>query len=591
MDAKRWQKIKSVFDSALDIDPAKRSAYVSEACVDDPRLLAEVHKLLISFENAESFIEEPAASEFASLIIESKTLKTGQRFAHYEILRQIGAGGMGEVYLAKDEKLDRKVAIKLLNEEFSRHESNVQRFIQEAKAASSLNHPNILVIHEINVGDDANYIVSEFVEGKTLRKVIRTSNLKPSEMLDIAIQIAGALAAAHGANIVHRDIKPENIVVRPDGYVKVLDFGLAKLMQQNAVGLEDATAKQNQTAKGLIMGTVNYMSPEQAKGERVDPRTDIFSLGVVIYELIAGQTPFQGSSMSETFANLINAEPQPLSRYASNVQEELQRIVSKTLRKKKDERYQTIQDLHSDLKTLRENLEFDERLERSQSPTDKNATAILPATTGNVNDRTVETSNNTTGQAKRLKPVWALAFVALLIAAVSAGYYLLAVRKTGSEGKKSLAVLPFVNATQDPNAEYLSDGITESIINNLSQLASLRVMPRNSAFRFKNDQTDAKKIALQLGVETLVTGEIKQLGDKLIINVRLIDAKDGSQIWGNQYVRPATDILVAQNEIAQAVVQNLRLKLTAKPSFSTSDIQKMPRRGSYIKEGGSMFSN
>ena len=563
MDAKRWQKIKSVFDSALDIDPAKRSAYVSEACVDDPRLLAEVHKLLISFENAESFIEEPAASEFASLIIESKTLKTGQRFAHYEILRQIGAGGMGEVYLAKDEKLDRKVAIKLLNEEFSRHESNVQRFIQEAKAASSLNHPNILVIHEINVGDDANYIVSEFVEGKTLRKVIRTSNLKPSEMLDIAIQIAGALAAAHGANIVHRDIKPENIVVRPDGYVKVLDFGLAKLMQQNAVGLEDATAKQNQTAKGLIMGTVNYMSPEQAKGERVDPRTDIFSLGVVIYELIAGQTPFQGSSMSETFANLINAEPQPLSRYASNVQEELQRIVSKTLRKKKDERYQTIQDLHSDLKTLRENLEFDERLERSQSPTDKNATAILPATTGNVNDRTVETSNNTTGQAKRLKPVWALAFVALLIAAVSAGYYLLAVRKTGSEGKKSLAVLPFVNATQDPNAEYLSDGITESIINNLSQLASLRVMPRNSAFRFKNDQTDAKKIALQLGVETLVTGEIKQLGDKLIINVRLIDAKDGSQIWGNQYVRPATDILVAQNEIAQAVVQNLRLKLTA----------------------------
>ncbi len=572
MDATRWQKIKSVFDAALDIDPAKRSAYVSAACVDDPGLLAEVNTLLNSFENAESFIEEPAASEFASLIIESKTLKTGQRFAHYEILRQIGAGGMGEVYLARDEKLDRMVAIKILNEEFSGQELNVQRFVREAKAASSLNHPNILVIHAINVGDDANYIVSEFVEGKTLREVIKTSNLKTSEVLDIAIQIAGALAAAHGASIVHRDIKPENVVVRPDGYVKVLDFGLAKLIQQNAVGLEDATAKQNQTANGLIMGTVNYMSPEQAKGERVDHRTDIFSLGVVIYELIAGQTPFQSSSMSETFANLINVEPQPLSRYASNVQDELQRIVSKTLRKKRDERYQTIKDLHTDLKTLRENLEFDERLERSQSPTDKSATVILPATADNVNVLTGETSGKTIRQAKRLRSISTVVFAGLLIAAVSAGYYLFSARKTGSEGKKSLAVLPFVNATEDPNAEYLSDGITESIINNLSQLASLRVMPRNSAFRFKKDQTDAKNIALQLGVETLVTGDIKQLGDKLIINARLIDAKDGSQIWGNQYVRPTTDILAAQSEIAQAVVQNLRLKLT------TSETQLLNKR-------------
>ena len=563
MNAKRWQTIKSVFDAALELDPAKRSVYVADACVDDPELLAEVNKLLNSFENAESFIEEPAASEFASLIIESKTLKTGQRFAHYEILRLIGAGGMGEVYLATDEKLDRVVAIKLLNEEFSRHESHVQRFIQEAKAASSLNHPNILVIHEINVGDDANYIVSEFVEGKTLRDVIRTSNLKPSEMLDIAIQISGALAAAHGANIVHRDIKPENVVVRPDGYVKVLDFGLAKLIQQNAVGLEEATAKQNQTAKGLIMGTVNYMSPEQAKGEKVDQRTDIFSLGAVIYELIAGRTPFQGNSMSETFANLIKIDPQPLSRYASNVQDELQRIVSKTLRKNKDDRYQTMKGLLADLKALREDLHFDERLERSHSSDDKNATAILPATTGNVSNRTGETSNNTARRANRVNSISALVVVALLIAAVSTGYYLLSVRKTGSEGKKSLAVLPFVNATQDPNAEHLSDGITESIINNLSQLASLRVMPRNSAFRFKRDQADVKNIASQLGVEALVTGDIKQLGDKLVINVRLIDAKDESQIWGNQYVRPTTDILTAQSEIAQAVVQNLRLKLTA----------------------------
>ena len=565
MTPERWKKIKGVFDAALEIEPSKRIKFLDNACVNDAKLRGEVQNLLDSFEQAESFIEHPAAGEVASLILEPKqSLKEGQHFAHYKILRQIGVGGMGEVYLAKDEKLDRRVAIKLLNEQFNRDKSNLERFIREAKAASGLNHPNILVIHEIGEEDGLRYIVSEFIEGKTLREIAEDSSMKMSELLDTATQIVSAMTAAHGARIVHRDLKPENIMIRPDGYVKILDFGLAKLVEHKVVGLEEATEKQNQTARGVILGTVNYMSPEQAKGEMVDERTDIFSFGVLFYEMIAGRTPFAGDSMSESFANLINKEPQPLSRFSTNVPDELQRISAKTLRKNKDERYQTMKDLLTDLRDLRENLAFDERLEKSNSPNAELVTGVLQTATGDVNNETASTDHKFTGQIKRNRSLSMLAMAVLLIGAIGVGYYFLFARKASSpaDGRKSLAVLPFVNAGQDANAEYLSDGITESVINNLSQLGGLKVMSRNSAFRFKNNQTDTRSIASQLGVETLVTGDIKQIGDKFFINVRLIDASDDSQIWGNQYVKTSGDIIAAQNEIAQAVVQNLRLKLT-----------------------------
>ena len=246
-------------------------------------------------------METPAVGEMADVSgNRSAQLEIGTSFGHYEIIELIGTGGMGEVYLAKDTKLDRKVAVKILNEKFSRHESNLNRFMREAKAASSLNHPNILVIHEIGESENTHYIVSEYVEGKTLREVFKEKNLELKEVLDISIQTANALSAAHEARLIHRDIKPENIMIRPDGYIKILDFGLAKLIEKKKsfIDLENETAKQNETAKGVIMGTVNYMSPEQAKGGRVDERTDIFSLGVVLYEMLAGKTPFVGDSMA-----------------------------------------------------------------------------------------------------------------------------------------------------------------------------------------------------------------------------------------------------------------------------------------------------
>src|SRR5687768_10297527 len=249
-----WEKAKKIFADAIKLAPELRLQYLNEVCADDSETRREVESLLVSYDEAQSFMETPAANEVADAIESSaKKLENGKLFGHYEIIRQIGAGGMGEVYLAKDTKLDRKVAVKILNEKFAKHESNLNRFIQEAKAASALNHPNILVIHEIGETDSGHYIVSEYIEGKTLRKIINERTLQLAEVLDIGIQVAGALSSAHEAHLVHRDIKPENIMIRPDAVVKILDFGLAKLIKQKTVGFEDETLKQNQTAKGVIM--------------------------------------------------------------------------------------------------------------------------------------------------------------------------------------------------------------------------------------------------------------------------------------------------------------------------------------------------
>src|SRR5687767_9018492 len=337
MSSNSWKKVKEIFNSVLELPNDDRAEFLAKACAGDAGLRQKVENLLSSYDTG--FLESVDRSDNSH----ARHSASGNMIGRYEVISLIGSGGMGDVYLARDKKLDRKVAIKVLNEKYEKQEANIERFIQEAKAASALNHPNILVIHEIGETEGSHFIVSEYVDGKTLRDVLNERTLSVSEALDIAMQVANALAAAHAARIVHRDIKPENIVIRKDGYVKVLDFGLAKLIQTQPsfIGLEDKTIRQNQTADGLILGTVRYMSPEQAKGERVDERTDIFSLGVVIYEMLAGYTPFAAKSMSETFANLINKEPSPLSL---PVTEEVDQIVLKSLRKDRNDRYQTMAD-------------------------------------------------------------------------------------------------------------------------------------------------------------------------------------------------------------------------------------------------------
>jgi serine/threonine protein kinase/Tfp pilus assembly protein PilF len=432
MSEANWQKVRRVFDAALQQEPEERLAYITEACGDDKDLLTEVESLLSSLKS-DAFLEIPAVAHVSEMIVTStKSRPWGTRFGHYELIRQIGVGGTGEVYLAKDQKLDRLVGIKILNEDFSREGTNIERFAREAKAASALNHPNILVIHEVGESEGAHYIVSEFIEGRTLRELAQ-SQMSLKEIVGISIQIANALSAAHDAHLVHRDIKPENVMVRPDGYVKVLDFGLAKLVAQGdkaVIGLDGATG--NQTAKGVILGTVNYMSPEQAKGEPVDQRTDIFSFGVVLYEMLAGRVPFAGGSLSETFANLINAEPQSLSDSVSNVPDELTRIVAKTLRKKTDERYQSMKDVLTDLEDLKLNLTLENRLERSLRLGQLKATASLLATTNNAAEQRARTKGGLSLTVGRHKRVSAFMAVSLIVGVVALGYHFFYSTKTAS---------------------------------------------------------------------------------------------------------------------------------------------------------------
>ncbi len=430
---KDWLQVRKIFDDALRQKPEERARFVKEVCGSNKTLQTEVESLLSSLGSADSFMETPAVAKVADAIeAEQRKIAPGTCFGHYEVIKQIGAGGMGEVYLAQDKKLDRQVAIKILNEKFSGQESNLLRFIKEAKAASALNHPNILTIYEFGEAEDTHFIVSEFVEGNTLRENLRQSKLKLAEILDISIQIAGALSAAHKAHLIHRDIKPENIMIRPDGYVKILDFGLAKLIQpkQPMVGLEAETAQQSETAKGVIMGTVNYMSPEQAKGERVDERTDIFSFGVVIYEMLTSKTPFQGNSVSETFANLINAEPQSLEQVASNVPAELEHIVLKMLRKERDERYSSMNRLSADLKNLQENLKSQGKLEKSPLSENETRTEIMAVDTGETKNLTLRELREQTGDVelastnqglKRKSKYRTLAVVGLILALALAG--------------------------------------------------------------------------------------------------------------------------------------------------------------------------
>jgi serine/threonine protein kinase len=289
---------------------------------------------------------------------------------HYSIINKIGAGGMGEVYLAQDQKLDRKVALKVLPADLSSNEQRMRRFVQEAKAASALNHPNIITIYEIGDQDSRHFIVTELIEGETLRQRMKHQHVRLSDILEFAIQTAGAMAAAHTAGIVHRDIKPENIMVRRDGYIKVLDFGLAKLTQPegSTTDTEAPTKALVDTGAGTVVGTANYMSPEQAKGKRVDGRTDIWSLGAVIYEMVTGHVPFEGETPTEVIGLILNKEPLPLARYDRAAPAELERIVAKALTKDLEERYQTAKDLLVDLKRLKRQLEFDAEIERTVSP-------------------------------------------------------------------------------------------------------------------------------------------------------------------------------------------------------------------------------
>ncbi len=497
----------------------------------------------------------------------SKTL------SHYRIIRKLGAGGMGEVYLAEDTRLDRPVALKLLSKEFTEKEDRLRRFEQEARAASKLNHPNVAHIYEIGDCDGSHFIAMEYIEGRPLDELIRARSLEIADVIRISIEIADALDEAHVKGIIHRDIKPQNIMLTPRGQVKVLDFGLAKISAQEPEASEAATRVK--TSPGVVMGTVNYMSPEQAMGREVDARSDIFSLGVLIYEMLAGRTPFAGESVTEIIDRIAHAQPEAIARFNYAVPQELEVIVKKALRKNRDERYQTARDMLVDLKNLKEEFEFQSKLEQTTPPDTSReprasmiseprvlSTASQPpvSTASLAATSTASSAEYVVNQIKRHKLVVLAALVIIALGVVGLVAYLHA--RNTEVAIESIAVLPFVNQSHDPESEYLSDGLTESIINSLTQLPNLRVIARSSVFRYKGRETDPLAVGHELGVRAVLVGRILQRGDQLTISTELVDVRDNKQLWGEQYERKMSDILNVQRDIAQEISSNLRTRIS-----------------------------
>jgi serine/threonine-protein kinase len=488
-------------------------------------------------------------------------LEKNTTISHYKILSEIGKGGMGEVYLAEDTKLDRKVAIKFLSDEFSKDTDKLNRFVQEAKAASALNQPNIITIYEIGETDDAKYIALEYIEGETLTKRLK-KKLNFNSALDIATQIASALDDAHTAGIVHRDIKPDNVMIRKDGLVKILDFGIAKLTEKSTpeIESEDKTAVQVNTTPGMIIGTANYMSPEQAKGKEVDTRTDVFSFGVVLYEMVTGRLPFEGESPLEIIGSILNKEPKPIDNHA--VPAGVERIISKTLRKDRNERYQTIKDVLIDLKDAKQDLEFQDKLDKTIQPNrDEQNTQMFKATTAAEAQNTTASGTNDSITIKKSSfgKVLVGILAVLLASVIGVGYWYFSV--TGTDEIDSIAVMPFENNSTSTDSEYLSDGLVESLIYRLSQLQNLRVSPTSSIFRYKGKQTDLVKAGNELQVKAVMTGRIAQRGDDLVISVELVDVRNNKTLWGERYNRKMSDLLATQQEIVTAITQKLKLKL------------------------------
>src|SRR5262245_51890314 len=559
MRPERWRQIERLYHAALEREASRRADFLAETCMGDEALRLKVESLLAYEEQAKDFIETPAYVFGAELFAETTDETViGERLGPYRILSPIGAGGMGEVYLAQDTRLGRRVALKLLPARFTTDTDRVRRFAWEARAASALNHPNIITIYDIGNISGAHFIATEFIEGQTLRQRMATGGLTFLTSVELAIQIASALDSAHEAGIIHRDIKPENVMVRPDGLVKVLDFGLAKLTerQTNTIDRQASTDVGTETEAGAVMGTARYMSPEQARGLKVDARTDIFSLGVTLYEMVAGHAPFTGPSACDVIAALLEHEPVPLTRHSPEAPAELERIVSKALRKDREERYQTTNDLLVELKGLKRELEFEARTGRANQPTAPGRRRAIEPAPEPAARRTPNAGSLVRSLVRgmvRHKQGVVAALATLAVALAGIAYLIIA-----SKAIDSIAVLPFASAGADPGAESLADGVPESVADSLSQLPDLKVIPFFSTLRYKGQEKTPQAIGRELGVRAVVTGRIIERGDDVWISVEVVDARNGGLLWGRQYRRKASDIFAAPAEIAQGVSEKLR---------------------------------
>ena len=463
----------------------------------------------------------------------------GRQIGPYKIHSLLGAGGMGEVYLAQDPRLDRIIALKILPAGLASDPARIQRFIREARAASGLKHPNVATIYEIGKSDEFHFIAMEYVEGRTLANKISGRPLPTAEIVDIGIQVADALDEAHRKGITHRDIKPANLMLTPREQVKILDFGLAKVTQPEGqpIGSDISTVMKTET--GVVMGTVQYMSPEQVLGKEVDHRTDIFSLGVVLYEMATGRLPFTGTNSSETMDRVLHGQPEAITRFNYDVPAELERIIRKCLEKDRERRYQSARDLLIDLKNLKR---------------DSDSVAAAVAAESREKWRTVLMSPRTLG----------ISVLAALMAGVAV--YLLLFRDRFSpvlSDIKSVAVLPLENLSGDPAQEYFADGMTEALISNLAQIHALsRVISRTSVMRYKGSGKSLQEIAAELKVDAVIEGTVQRSGGRVRVTARLIPAATDSPSWTGNYERDLSDVLKLQSDVARAVADEIRIQVT-----------------------------
>ncbi|MFY9608740.1 MAG: serine/threonine-protein kinase, partial [Blastocatellia bacterium] len=435
-----------------------------------------------------------------------------ETISHYRIIRELGAGGMGEVYLAEDTRLGRQVALKFLPASFQYDPERRSRLLAEARATSSLRSPHIAAIYDIGEHDGTMFLVMEYVEGELLSAKLKRGPLAIREVINIAAQIADALAEAHALGIVHCDVKSSNLIINERGFAKMLDFGLAKADDSNIQETDNRTKKiGEQTAKGVVVGTLSYMSPEQALGYAIDHRSDVFSLGVVIYEMLSARLPFEGNSSTEVVDKIIHSDPPSISRLNYAVPPEFERITRKCLEKEPDRRYQSMRELLTDLRNLQ---------------------------------RDNESGSQTAAGIRRKTEVLG--------------------RTRSRKSIDSIAVLPMENLSAEPETEYLSDGLTESIINKLSQIRRLRVMARSTVFRYKGrDSLDPQEVGHELGVRAVLVGRVLHRGDSLVVKVELVDANDGSHLWGANFNKRLSDIFSIEAEISNEISETLKLKLTS----------------------------
>ncbi len=469
------------------------------------------------------------------------SLAPGSRLGPYEIGSLLGAGGMGEVYRGRDSRLGREVAIKVLPERLASNAEAMARFEREARAVAALSHPNILAIHDFGRDKGVAYAVTELLEGETLRARVTQSALPWRKAVEIGVAIAEGLASAHAKGITHRDLKPENIFLTADGRVKILDFGLARF-EPRAAATESAAAP-TETEVGTVMGTVGYMSPEQVRGQKAEAPSDIFSFGCGLYEMVSGQRAFQRATTADTMSAILNADPPPLAESGKQGPPELARVIGRCLEKDPSARFHSAHDLALALQDLR-------------------------GTGPSVAARE--------GRESRPWWIWAAAVSVVLLLAVLA-YFLATGRRAGGGVIDSIAVLPLANASGNADAEYLSDGLTESLINDLSRLPRLKVMSLSAVARYKGKAADAQAVGRELGVRGVLTGRLIQRGDAFSISVALVDARDNSHIWGEQYSRKLADVLAVQQEISREVVEKLRLRLTGEEQ---QRLAKQPTRNS-----------